>query len=436
MSDIGHELPSKVLSPAKKLYVTLGLLSYVAVMLTVAVSAVQVLLGSYQSSIFFYNAAPKGYLKDFLTFYSAAHIAQRCLSSHECIYNPAMHVQFANAALAPQAQLITHPFTLQYPPFVYVYLMPLAHLHLQEAFVIFNIFSLSALILSCLILGKMTGGKVLQTVLICAGALASFPVLVNFEAGQLCIPVLFALTVFCYCLREKCYVGAAISLVFGVVKLQFLPFMCIVGLILGRRRFFCGLCAAYAAVGALCYAAFGLDSIVAYPRILLSQETEGLVKSAHMDNIRGQFIALTGNQHVAVTIAVVCFLAALSFTFYLWQVWYKNNSHQRGAFEGCVAITILLMPATALHSFTYDYVFFLVPIFAILMWLRQHDGEVAVKTTAKVFRTIFFVLPIASWIFEFAFTNDTAPMLRGMLITSLFTAYLMFRVMRKTATSM
>jgi hypothetical protein len=433
MSDIGQELPSKVPSSSNRLYVTLGLLSYAAAMLTVAVSAVQVLLGSYQSAIYFYNGGPKGYLRDFLTFYSAAHIAEHCSSTHECIYNPAMHVQFANAALGPQVQLVTHPFTLQYPPFVYAYLMPLTHLNLTQAFVTFNSISLAAFILSCVVLGMMTGSKALQTTLICAGALASFPVLVNFEAGQLCIFVLLSLSTYWYCLREKRYFAAAVTMAVGLIKLQFLPYTCIVGLILGGRRFLAALVASYAAIGAFCYSRFGLDSIIAYPHILLSQETEGLVKEAHMDNIRGQLIALTGNQRVAMVLAVICFLAALSFIAYLWQVWYKKNSHQPGAFEGCAAVTTLLMPTTALHSFTYDYVFYLVAVFAVLQWLRLHRNEIAVKPLARVFTIMFFLLPVASWIFEFAFANDTAPLPRGMLITSLFTGYLIFRSMRRTA---
>lgn len=412
----------------------LGLLSYAAVLFTIVVSTIQVLLDNSRTAVFFFKGGPKGYLKDFLTFYSASHVAYHSFTTHESVYNPDMHLQFANAALAGQAEEITHTFTLQYPPLVYAYLMPLAHFSLQQAFVAFNAVSLITVILSGLLLREMTESTVLQTVLICVGALASFPFLVNFEAGQFGLMMLLALTAFWYFLQEKRYLAAAATISFAFVKLQFLPYACIAGLILGGRKFFAGLLAAYVAVGAICIALFGSDSIVAYPITLLSQESKGLVKEAHMDNIRGQLIAFTGNQHVSLIIAVICFLAALGVTAYLWQVWYKRNSEHPGAFEGCAAITTLLMPITALHSFSYDYTFYMIPVFMILMWLRLHRENLILRTTKKVFLTIFFLLPAASWVFLLAFVDDSAPIPRGMPLLGLCMAFTLFRSMQNTST--
>lgn len=398
-------------------------------MLTVAVSTVQVLLANYLGATYFYESGTHPHLNDFVPYYAAASLGRHCLISHECIYSPALQAHFADLALAPQS--LTHQFTLQYPPFTFAWLMPLAVFNLQNAFLVLNAASCLALLASLLILARMTKNPILVQILIFAGAAASFPVLKCLEQGQLSTIVLLALTAFWYFMREKRYYAAALVIAIGVVKIQYLPFIGLVGMIVGGRKFIVGLAASYAGLALLCLTLFGPDAISAYPRAILNGETVGLVEHRYMSNILGQVLALTGNLRVASIVSMGCFAAGLAFIAYLWQGWYKKHFQQSGAFEACAAITSLIMPVASPHTFTYDYVFYIVAVSFILMWLRQHSAETTIKLTARVFLVAIFLLPFATWIFELAFANVAAPLPRGMPITGLLMAIFFFRAMKK-----
>jgi hypothetical protein len=326
------------------------------------------------------------YISDFVNVYDAGILGRQARSTN--IYDPKIQAALAEKVVAPVVPEI--PFYLQAPPNFFAATIPLSLFSPVGAWFVYcgvglalNMWALGALA------WKYFPTRFARTMVLLA-SIGSFPMWVGIEEGNSSIYLLPPLVLFWWLLQRKKFFAAGLATGLLMVKVQYLPFIGVIGLFIGGARYLGGAVVAGLAVLGFTVAVVGLDNVLEWPRVLMHAETTTAysgVATDKMQNVLGMIVAATGHQNTPVgrSIANALFVAAVLFIGYFWRKPYQWLSERSEyAFEICAAISTAVMLIFSIHTHSHDYILML-PTCLWLYVAAQRDGKPGVAKAAAAF---------------------------------------------------
>ena len=347
------------------------------------------------------------YVSDFVNVYNSACLAAACLKGQVDIYSPTLQAAYAARLTAPVVP--EHPFYLQYPPFLFALVSPLALFDMVGAWLAWCGLGIAALLAVCTYLLKAGAGDRLPgrftSAFFLVATLASYPAWVSVRLGQTSLLLVPGVVAFWLACRRRHYFLAGLASGVALVKLQYLPVLFIIGLILGGLQYLLGFFTIFAALTALSYFIVGADNIMRFPHALLNGESGKDVTGVaadQMQNLRGSLTLWLGNENpiVPVVSLLVFALTMLALIAIWWQ--FKKRSQLDGltdamkskGFLVLASISTLLMLVTSPHCHTQDYLALVVPCY--WLWFAI-EGNPSGKHKLLGWLVLFF--PILGWPF-------------------------------------
>ncbi len=310
---------------------------------------------------------------DFVSVYISSQIANRCATKRDCfLYDRDIQFALTNEILKPFS--LGERRVVEYPPYFYIFMYPLSFFGLKEAWVFFTGFNLVIFIAGLIYVARKAAFDWLQCALVVLWALAYGPVTTCLKVGQLSICLAAALTVFWIFMEKRRYVAAAFVTAIGIVKIQYLPFVLVCGLVLGKKKYAFGLIAAYSTLLLACLLMFGPSAVFGYPGVLLQSDQSRWSSLGFMENFRGQCFGWLPmmNTTMLLILSASVMVGAIILLAAIWKKYDRQlliYSEQSSKFSA--AVSTLLMLAFSLHTFTYDYVASLVPCIWLYVWLDK-----------------------------------------------------------------
>ena len=343
------------------------------------------------------------YTNDFVSYYNAAVLGRRCFTEKIDIYNIDIQNESLNRLIAPVVPEL--PFFLQYPPYFFVLVSPLAFLGMLPAWLVW--ISTGLFLMFCTY-GKLASPSYPQLSkqrLLFALVLSSFPCWLSVQLGQTSL-FLFAATASFFCLLEEkrgAFAGAVSGL--HMIKLQYYPVIGLVGLIFGRFKFLVGAAGILALLLGLSVFVLGLDNVIHYPQALLKGEAGPGISgvSPHaMQNVRGQLHVLVGGDLPVVRyVSLGALVAGIAFVGWLWGfAREKLCRFELHGFRLLAAVTILIMLVTSPHTHSQDYLLLALPAVMLRPWLDERCAG-AGAAHLRFARALLIWWPAASWVMFF-----------------------------------
>ena len=359
------------------------------------------------------------YVSDFVNFYSNSLLSAKCLQGEKIkIYDRAVQNESVKKLIAPVVP--EQPFYFQYPPYVFLLILPLSVLSMPVAWFCWNVVGVALSVFSLLKLEKIMqpdepqgmsegssspGNRHRTVLLFIALTFASFPAWLSLELGQASFYVLGALAFMLYFLKGKKYFLSGIASGFITIKLQYFPFFWIIGLVHGKWRFLAGALSCLAVLLLLSFFVLGADNVLSYPQALFSGETGQAVSgvsSFMMQNWRGQlFLLLKGENAGTLKFVLAAFLLSIIAVLYLNLKKYRDAGKRSVDVVAALSIMIALMGSV--HTHTQDY--FLLAVAALLLrdWLSDRSTDANISSAAigqgKIIRRSLLLFPALSWLF-------------------------------------
>ena len=199
--------------------------------------------------------------------------------------------------------------------------------------------------------------------------------LVRPYAGQTAAILVFGSALFFRNLEDKHYFWAGLGTVFCMVKVQYLPFVAIVGILLGKTRFVTGLSIAALTVILLAGMRVGWKNIAAWPLALLAGDNGTFLTNRPelMDNARGILFGCVPAQLLSIVVIVIAGAGSLGLGFIWLSVYPRLKTIDSRAFKGCAAVSILVMICIAPHVYCHDYSAVSLACFLIWYWLDSPE---------------------------------------------------------------
>lgn len=355
-----------------------------------------------QGRLFALSIDGRPYVADFVIYYNAALLSQASTAGDINIYDPLVQASFVAKLISPVAAEL--PFYLQYPPYFFALMRPLAGVGLTVAWLVWSSLGLVAVLFGIHLVarGRLRSG--FERLFLLAACLASYPAWLSFKLGQTSI-FLFTLVAGFWCLmraRRYFLAGAVIGL--AVVKLQYALILLVVGLVAGRLAFLGGFAATTAVHMLASIGMLGWANVAAYPAALLRGETSSGVSGVHgelMQNLRGELVLLVGADNRMVhlislaALAVVALLVALLWLYVARRKAISDNF----SFDLCSSLTTLALLASSPHTHVQDYLLAVVPcawLYALSKNADHGSGKI------KILRGLIIAFPVLSWVFYFA----------------------------------
>ncbi len=306
---------------------------------------------------------------DFVSAYMTSLIAKRSATQHDCfIYDTDIQFAITNEILKPVT--LGAKRVVEYPPYFYTFMYPLSFFSLKGAWLVWDGCNLVLLIIALVYIARKESFSWADCGLILIWALAYGPVMTCLQSGQMAIWLAAGLTSVWLLLEKQKYVLAAFATAFGIVKIQYLPFVVICGLVLGRKKYVLGLIAAFTTLLLPCVFLFGPRAVFGYPNVILFNDGSRWSTLQYMENIRAQIFCLLPiiSPSVLFIVSACLMLMAMIIQAYIWLRYYpKLLLVDKDAFKVCAAVSTLMMLSFSLHTFAYDYVASLVPC----IWLYR-----------------------------------------------------------------
>lgn len=346
------------------------------------------------------------YTSDFVLYYNAAVLAAQCGGGKTInIYDPLVQNTSIIALTAPIVPELN--FYMQYPPQFFALVKPLAGLGLSTSWTIWCALAIFALIIPAMYwLTKDMEKAKFTRAFIFAAVLASFPAWISVELGQTALFQFGFLMLFFLLLRSQRFFLAGLISMFLLVKLQYVPIILAVGLIIGRLRYLGGFLLSGLALAGLTISSLGWSNVINYPQALLYGETSDKVSGVsgrEMQNFRGELILLLrGHEDKFVHLAAVAFFgAALLLLSALWIWGYPklkqlSEKSEHFAFDVCASLTTLLMLIASPHTHTQDFLSCAIPCYLLY---RCFDLSTPTNGRLKALRNLILAFPILSWVF-------------------------------------
>lgn len=343
------------------------------------------------------------YTCDFILYYNNGNLAWQALHDHINIYDPLVQ----NAGLEKLVGMkLDKIFYSQYPPYLFVLMMPLPLLPMTAVWYLWEIFGALGIIYSIKNLCGNLGFSRLKKTFLVVASFSSFPYWLCFRLAQVALVLYPAFVGYWVSLQNKKWFQAGILGGFCLLKLQYAPVMFLVGTILGGMKFFAG----FSLMGVIYLAAsiliLGWKNVGGYPEALKFGEISGQVTGVSPEtqqNIRGQLVALLHNDgpEIHKIVSALWVFAGLGLAF----VWFKHRKQILEAtddklFAYLGSITLLSLLITSPHTHKQDYAFVILPAFWILFVLMPKNNPVGKKL--KALKILLIGFPFFSWIFYFA----------------------------------
>lgn len=352
-----------------------------------------------QDKIFAYQRDGAVYTCDFILYYNNGKLAWSALRDHINIYDPVLQNEGLEQLVGMKLDKI---FYSQYPPYLFLLMMPLPFLPLKTVWVLWEVFGLIGIVCSIVFLVKTFELTKFKKACLLAGALASFPYWLCFRLAQVALVLYPAFLGYFVCLQNKKWFQAGLLGGFCLLKLQYAPVMFLVGVILGGIKFFAGfsLMGLIYLLGSIFV--LGWQNVGGYPEALKFGEIGGQVTGVSPEtqqNIRGQLVCLLNSDgpeiHKAVT--VLWIIASLALAY----VWYKNRKAilqgNNRIFMYLGSITLLSLLITSPHTHKQDYVFVILPAVWILFGLLPQANMQSKKLA--LLKALIICFPFLSWSF-------------------------------------
>ncbi len=338
----------------------------------------------------FYSGKSPG-IADFVVLYSGAVLAFQQTQNQICIYDSPALTDIVRIFTTPMVP--TEPFFLQYPPYFFAIIKPIAFLSLMNAWFVWCIASLVFIAFSLhLILSKHVH-SVKERALIIVGLFASYPCWVCFRFGQTSFWLLLGATVFWSLLSTRKYFWTGVATGLALIKVQYAPFLVVAGFAYGRGEYLKGLAIALFGLFVWSILGVGWENTASYANVLTNGELTNIVNGVEpfmMQNVRGQLNLLLGDDTTLVKIvSLTAFVVVLAVVAYVWDK--LRTAVEAGrvsihAFDLVASFTTLAMLVFGLHTHIQDYVVALLP--CVWLW----------PTASRVERWLIVLFPLISWL--------------------------------------
>lgn len=349
--------------------------------------------------IFAYQRDGSVYTCDFILYYNNGKLAWRAFHDHINIYDPVLQNEGLQHLVKMKLDKI---FYSQYPPYLFLLMMPLPFLPLKTVWVLWEIFGALGIICSIILLVKKFELEKFKKACLIVASLSSFPYWLCFRLAQVALVLYPAFLGYFICLQNKKWFQAGLLGGFCLLKLQYAPVMFLLGIILGGFKFFAGfsLMGMIYLLGSIFI--LGWKNVGGYPEALKFGEIGGQVTGVSPEtqqNIRGQLVCLLNNDgpQIHTIVTVLWLLASLVLAY----VWFKNRNAvlegRNRIFMYLGSITLLSLLIFSPHTHKQDYVFVILPAVWILFGLMPDANMQSKKVLMLKFLIIAF--PFLSWFF-------------------------------------
>ncbi len=233
--------------------------------------------------------------------------------------------------------------------------------------------------------------------------LIAYPTWLTLTTSPTLLVAPLAIFSFWLLLRKKLFFFAGLLTALCVFRIEWLPFLLIPGLILGRLPFFGG--AALAAAGTF-FAMQAMHQPFDFATLLAA--TQGAVPTHSLQNFAAVLALILGENSTNLQIGTLAVYAVsiVASTELWWRVHHLPDS-QNKFLKKCSA-TILIMLAASAHTVIQDYVA-LIPLF---VWLWQATADDDTKETGRLVRKVLIAYPVMTWLYfaaQTAFPSVSMP---------------------------
>lgn len=346
-------------------------------------------------AIFFERFKEQNLHCDFVCFYETGKIA---LSEDRTKpYDPAVQLKWINK-LSPFPN--DRPPYIQYVPFVFVMMAPLAMLPMPAAILCWNTFTLTCAIVGMTLLGRANKLSKKATAALIIVSLATGSAFVTLRTGQSSFLILGILCLFYWALLKRNQPATGIAAALTTLKIQYSP---AAGLPLLATANWRAIFLAVCTVVAMLFLAglnMGFENIINYPLHLLKLEEYGTsygVKGLEMVSLRGVLEYTLGDK-LAFKILLALSAVGAAFLLFLWK---KHASAGIAHLRWLTALTIVWQLLFSLHGHFYDCVLLSVAPIMIPPLIDTDSLEEQpwqTNTSAKHFWSfLWLTFPIATW---------------------------------------
>ena len=349
-----------------------------------------------QNTLFAFSANNYLCVTDFVCQYNGALLAKQCELHPVNIYDP--DLQYAGI-LQLVSPLKPEPvWFLQYPPQFFALVKPLAYFSLQNAYLIWCGIALILIIWSVHQLGKQLIGNRFAEWFLLIATLSAHPASFAFSNGNTTLYNFPALVWYWLFLKKKRYVAAGFVSVAFLIKIQFLPFLILLGCLLGGWRYLIAFSVPSLLYMAYTVATLGWGNLINYPSALHFLETHAKsVASEIMQNLRGEILMFFPSTPVTDAIVLLGYSAGILATLCMWKWLVPRMAKTIGdkAFNLAASITVLLMLVLSPHTHIQDYI----NISIVAAFLYSSFQTATTRTIWQhIARWLLLIFPIYSWL--------------------------------------
>jgi len=339
------------------------------------------------------------YINDTVHWYNAALLAQRSVAGPLDIYDPVIQDQSVRAITAPIAP--EGLLYLQYPPQFFPLMLPFSLFPITIAYFIWCAITLVLILVALWFLLKDWVSAGFPRLFAFAATLSCFPAWLSFETAQTSLFQFPATVGFWLLLRSKKFFWAGVLTAILSVKIQYLPALGLVGLILGGRKYLAGVFCSCLLLAVATFATVGWSNIANWPRALKFGETSPQVigvGAPMMQNIRGELVLLFGSDSSVIhVITLACFALGIVAIALMWWKLYRRLQKTLGdnAFGLCVGVSILVSLIASPHTHIQEFMTAAAAIVFLYPFLQQQ----AETRLSKVLSVLLIGYPVWSWLF-------------------------------------
>jgi hypothetical protein len=366
-----------------------------------------------KGNLFAFLEEGRPYLNDYTFHFAAALLGRDCLNKPVNIYDAQLQFDCMKSFLKvfPES-----PMYMQYPPYCFTLDTPLAYLGLDLSYLIWILASLLAAILAFHFCLRSYLSSKIEYAFALTAMLSAFPFWLSIRLGQSSIFLFASMLFFFYFLKEKADkksspLLAGLSSFYIFVKLQYLPYIAVIGLVKNRLAFAKGFFLTALLLTAICFITPGWHNVIAYPSALLEHEIlkpAAGVSVEEMQNLRGQLTLLDNKfaiSHFFPTKLLTGGAAVLAI-LYIGSLWWRlrklfkeaNQNQQKILLENLAMSTaVLLMLTTSPHVHRQDYVLLALPAL-IYHWAgKEFFTSPRAHQAIKFCSSLSFIFPFLSW---------------------------------------
>jgi hypothetical protein len=350
---------------------------------------------------------------DFVHMYSMAKTASVSFFGAHNLYDSNLQLYYFNQAISPLTAV--GQMVGQYEPLVYAALSPLSCFSILVAWFIQITLSALALIWICYKISLHEGFGKFTTVFFIVASFASYPVWLVFRSGQVSLFLLLSTTCFFYLLEQRKYFKAGLFGVLAIIKIQYLPFLCAIGFVLGRSKFATGLAAGFLGIAVASSIVFSPLNALSFPQALLFSQTNLMTSAGAMENVRGLLTTFSNlPESFIFKVALAISVSAVVSMFVGWILLFQAGQRKYGAANSSqltedvkrvysklmVAASVFFMLLTSPHTHLQDYCLAVIPCGLLYSICSQPIIFNLARSRVLLIRTLILSYPLLGWLFH------------------------------------